>query len=116
MEVELAEALPEPAHAAMTNPLRWALRLAPVVLLAVAVWVLWREFHKLSLTAVAQAMDGWGHPAIAGALPARGVRARCRSYPSLHSTKRGATRGRRRRRRSSASAKACATAWGRLRC
>jgi uncharacterized membrane protein YbhN (UPF0104 family) len=41
------------------------LRIVPVILLAAAVWVLWREFHHLSLTAVSAAMAGWGLQAIA---------------------------------------------------
>jgi uncharacterized membrane protein YbhN (UPF0104 family) len=40
----------------------------PLVLLAAAATVLWREFHHLSLSAVAAAMDEWGHPRILLAL------------------------------------------------
>jgi uncharacterized membrane protein YbhN (UPF0104 family) len=47
---------------------RWGLRLVPVVLLVVAGWVLWREFHHLSFAAVARAMDAWGHARIMAAL------------------------------------------------
>jgi uncharacterized membrane protein YbhN (UPF0104 family) len=48
--------------------LKLALRVMPVVLMAAAAWVLWREFHKLSWDAVANAIAGWGATAIALAL------------------------------------------------
>ena len=47
---------------------RWALRIVPIVLLLVAGWVLWREFHKLSWTAVSHAIAGWGVMAVLMAL------------------------------------------------
>jgi len=54
-----------------TGPARWirlALRIVPVLLLIVAAWVLWREFHKLSWDAVVHAIAGWGLAAIVLAL------------------------------------------------
>jgi uncharacterized membrane protein YbhN (UPF0104 family) len=48
--------------------LKLALRIVPVVLLIVAAWVLWREFHKLSWEAVGHAIAGWGMTAIVLAL------------------------------------------------
>lgn len=47
---------------------RWALRLVPLVLLTAAGVVLWREFHHLSFTAVAEAINAWGHARILGAI------------------------------------------------
>lgn len=47
---------------------RWALRLVPLVLLVAAGVVLWREFHHLSLAAVAEAINAWGHGRIVGAI------------------------------------------------
>jgi uncharacterized membrane protein YbhN (UPF0104 family) len=47
---------------------RWGLRLVPLVLLAAAGSVLWREFHHLSFAAVADAMNAWGHARIMLAL------------------------------------------------
>jgi uncharacterized membrane protein YbhN (UPF0104 family) len=44
------------------------LRAIPALLLPAAGWVLWREFHKLSLAAVGEAIAGWGLTAIALAL------------------------------------------------
>jgi uncharacterized membrane protein YbhN (UPF0104 family) len=44
--------------------MRLALRIVPPILLVAAVWVLWREFHKLSFEAVKAAMAGWGVTAI----------------------------------------------------
>jgi uncharacterized membrane protein YbhN (UPF0104 family) len=48
--------------------IRLALRIVPIVLLVVAAWVLWREFHKLSWDAVGHAIAGWGLAAVALAL------------------------------------------------
>jgi len=48
--------------------LRMTLRVVPAVMLVAAVWVLWREFHKLSFAAVSAAMAGWGMRAIVLAL------------------------------------------------
>jgi uncharacterized membrane protein YbhN (UPF0104 family) len=55
-------------HVQLNVGVRWALRIVPVVLLAAAVWVLWREFHHLSLAAVSAAMAGWGAAAIVWSL------------------------------------------------
>jgi uncharacterized membrane protein YbhN (UPF0104 family) len=44
--------------------MRLGLRIVPPILLVAAVWVLWREFHKLSFEAVKAAMAGWGVTAI----------------------------------------------------
>jgi uncharacterized membrane protein YbhN (UPF0104 family) len=65
---ELAQALP--GRRAWLTPFlrRWTLRIVPFVLLGAAAVVLWREFHHLSLTAVAAAIDAWGHPRIIGAI------------------------------------------------
>jgi uncharacterized membrane protein YbhN (UPF0104 family) len=43
-------------------------RILPFLLLAAAGWVLWREFHHLSLTEVVGAMSAWGRGAIATAI------------------------------------------------
>jgi uncharacterized membrane protein YbhN (UPF0104 family) len=51
-------------HVRLHAGVRWALRIVPIVLLAAAAWVLWREFHHLSLAAVSAAMAGWGAAAI----------------------------------------------------
>ncbi len=48
--------------------LHYGLRTVPVVLLVAAAWVLWREFHQLSWTAVGHAIAGWGTTAITLAL------------------------------------------------
>ncbi|CAN7237550.1 lysylphosphatidylglycerol synthase domain-containing protein [Phenylobacterium sp. LjRoot225] len=58
---ELAEAIPEGGAGLAALARRWALRLASVVLLTMAAVVLWREFHQLSLAAVVQSMNAWGH-------------------------------------------------------
>lgn len=47
---------------------RHALRILPVLLLPVAGWVLWREFHHLSLAEVAKAMSAWGPGSILASL------------------------------------------------
>jgi uncharacterized membrane protein YbhN (UPF0104 family) len=44
--------------------IRLALRIVPPVMLAAAVWVLWREFHKLSFAEVSAAIAGWGLTAV----------------------------------------------------
>ncbi|HZZ33954.1 MAG TPA: lysylphosphatidylglycerol synthase domain-containing protein [Phenylobacterium sp.] len=66
-EVELAEALPAPRRR-LTRATRIALRVVPVVMLIAAGWVLWREFHKLSLQAVTHAIAGWGVATVAAAI------------------------------------------------
>ena len=67
LEVELAEALPTPRRP-LTRGVRLALRVTPLVLLAAAGWVLWREFHHLSFAAVAASMAVWGAGSIAAAV------------------------------------------------
>lgn len=57
-----------PARPRLTRALRLALRIVPPLLLIAAVWVLWREFHTLSLTAVRGEMARWGPRAIVMAL------------------------------------------------
>jgi uncharacterized membrane protein YbhN (UPF0104 family) len=47
---------------------RWLLRIVPVVLLAAAVVVLWREFRHLSIAEVTSAMRDWGPADILAAL------------------------------------------------
>ena len=47
---------------------RVLLRIIPLALLAVAAWVLWREFHHLSLAAVLDAMAAWGAGAVLAAI------------------------------------------------
>ncbi len=66
LETELAQdiATPPPASAALARWLRLGLRIVPPILLVAAVWVLWREFHKLSFESVKAAMAGWGVVAI----------------------------------------------------
>lgn len=60
---------PEPvAQHPLRRAVRIALRVLPIVLLAAAAWVLWREFHKLSFDAVARAIAGWGVLAVVLAL------------------------------------------------
>jgi uncharacterized membrane protein YbhN (UPF0104 family) len=57
-----------PAQSRAARWIRLALRIVPVVLLVVAAWVLWREFHKLSWDAVGHAIAGWGVVAVLLAL------------------------------------------------
>ena len=64
VEGELTQVLPAP-HRGLARWVRVGLRIVPVILLAAAVWVLWREFHRLSFAAVTAAMAGWGLRAIA---------------------------------------------------
>ena len=59
--------LPPPLHR-LARVVHVALRVIPFVLLGVAAWVLWREFHHLSWEAVSAAIAGWGPEAIAMAL------------------------------------------------
>lgn len=68
LATELAEALSDRGVGLGALVRRWALRAAPIILLALAIGVLWREFHHLSLAAVAQSMDAWGHGRILAAL------------------------------------------------
>ena len=67
VEAELAQTLP-PAHHRLARVTHVALRVIPFILLAAAVWVLWREFHHLSWAAGSAAIAGWGLQAIAIAL------------------------------------------------
>lgn len=64
VEVELAAALPTTRRARLLRASRVALRVVPVVMLAAAGWVLWREFHKLDFQAVGHAIAGWGWMAV----------------------------------------------------
>jgi uncharacterized membrane protein YbhN (UPF0104 family) len=65
---EIAAAIPGRRAHLLAFVRRWALRFLPVILLAAAAVVLWREFRHLSFSAVASAMDAWGHPRILAAL------------------------------------------------
>jgi len=67
VEAELAKAIPTPEHPA-ARWVRLGLRVVPPVMLLAAVWVLWREFHKLSFAAVSAHMADWGLYAITLAL------------------------------------------------
>ena len=67
VETTLADALPAPG-ARLLLVARRTLRILPVVLLAAAGWVLWREFHQLSLAEVLRAMSAWGPGAILASL------------------------------------------------
>lgn len=68
LESGLARALPDPHEPPLARVTRIALRVVPVVLLIAAFFVLRHEFRHLRWRAVARAMDGWGHPAIAAAV------------------------------------------------
>ncbi len=65
--VELAQAVSTHQHR-LTRWTTFAVRIVPPVMLLAAVWVLWREFHKLSFAAVSHHMAAWGPNAIALAL------------------------------------------------
>jgi glycosyltransferase 2 family protein len=67
VQAELSLAVPARRHG-LGRWLHLALRVVPAVMLVAAVWVLWREFHKLSFDAVSAAMAGWGLRAILLAL------------------------------------------------
>jgi uncharacterized membrane protein YbhN (UPF0104 family) len=67
LKAELARDLAPPPsgrHPRLARGVHLALRIVPPVMLVAAVWVLWREFHKLSFEAVKAAMAGWGLTAI----------------------------------------------------
>jgi uncharacterized membrane protein YbhN (UPF0104 family) len=55
---------PAATQARIVAWIRLALRIVPPVMLAAAVWVLWREFHKLSFAALSAAIAGWGLTAV----------------------------------------------------
>ncbi|MBS0360783.1 MAG: UPF0104 family protein [Proteobacteria bacterium] len=57
-----------PLHPKLARATRLALRIVPAIMLVAAVWVLWREFHKLSFDAVSHAIAGWGVVAVTLAL------------------------------------------------
>jgi glycosyltransferase 2 family protein len=63
----LAQAIPAPVHR-ITHWVGLALRIVPPIMLVAAIWVLWREFHKLDFAAVSAAMAGWGMRSIVFAL------------------------------------------------
>ncbi len=67
VEAALAYALPAPS-ARLQLVARRTLRILPFVLLAAAGWVLWREFHHLSLAEVLKAMSAWGPGSILASL------------------------------------------------
>lgn len=69
LEEDLAAALPETQGSGF-YPLirRWALHVIPFLLLAAAVFVLWREFRDVSLGEIAAAMRAWGPSSVAWAL------------------------------------------------
>lgn len=69
VEAELAAALPETQGSRffpMLGGLAWHLLAA--LLLGAAAWILWREFHTLSLTEVAAAIRAWGWGTVAAAM------------------------------------------------
>ena len=55
-------------HPKLARAIRLGLRVVPVIMLGAAGWVLWREFHKLSWTAVSETIAGWGNVAVTLAL------------------------------------------------
>ena len=63
VEVAAAPPIPQPRHR-LAHGMRLALRVVPAVMLVAAAWVLWREFHALSWTAVSASIAGWGWQAI----------------------------------------------------
>ncbi len=66
--VEVATAHPPAHHPRLARWTHLVLRVVPPVMLLAAIWVLWREFHKLSFAAVSHHMAAWGWPAILYAL------------------------------------------------
>ncbi len=66
LEAELAAALPETQQPSFAR--RWALHVLPFLLLAAAVYVLWREFHDIRLAEVGAAMRAWGPETVLAAL------------------------------------------------
>ncbi len=69
LEEDLAAALPE-TQGPRFYPLiqRWALHAVPFLLLAAAVFVLWREFRDVSPGEIGAAMRAWGYDSVAIAL------------------------------------------------
>jgi len=63
VEADVAPAASVAQHP-WAHRLRLGLRIVPPLMLVAAVWVLWREFHKLSVEAVSAAIAGWGTTAI----------------------------------------------------
>ncbi|MDB5423316.1 MAG: hypothetical protein JWQ29_732 [Phenylobacterium sp.] len=72
VEAALEHALPPP-QARLLLVLRRTLRILPFVLLLAAAWVLWREFHRLSLADVLRAMAAWGPGSILASLALSGA-------------------------------------------
>jgi uncharacterized membrane protein YbhN (UPF0104 family) len=68
LEDELAQALPDRRTSLGALLRHWALRLVPLILLGAAVYVLWRDYHGLSLADVTAEIRRWGYPAILTAL------------------------------------------------
>jgi glycosyltransferase 2 family protein len=67
VEAVLEHALPA-THGRLALVARRTLAILPFVMLAAAVWVLWREFHHLQLDEVLKAMSAWGWGAIVASL------------------------------------------------
>lgn len=69
VEEELAAALPQ-TQGRQFYPLigRWALHVAPFIVLSAASYVLWREFHEISPGQIATAMRAWGPGPVTAAL------------------------------------------------
>lgn len=69
LEEDLAAALPE-TQGSRFYPLirRWALHVIPFLLLAAAVFVLWREFRDVSVGEIAASMRAWGYGSVVWAL------------------------------------------------
>lgn len=69
VEEELAAALPKTQGSRFFPLIRaWALHVIPFLLLGAAAYVLWREFHEISLGEVTAAMRAWGAEAVLAAL------------------------------------------------
>jgi glycosyltransferase 2 family protein len=69
LEEELAAALPETQGSRFFPMIRGlAYHLAAFVLLGAAAYILWREFHQISLGQVAAAMRAWGWESVAAGL------------------------------------------------
>ncbi|THD59687.1 lysylphosphatidylglycerol synthase domain-containing protein [Phenylobacterium sp.] len=63
VEPKLGEVAPA-SHPRLRRAVNLGLKIVPPVMLLAAAWVLWREFHKLSLAAVGHAIAGWGVVAV----------------------------------------------------